>query len=250
MENESEKKPTENPDASKWDFRDVQFAGEKKEEESIPEKVYRGVIVPFEAFEQIDFDGDLVPPMPPKIDEQGRKTVDDGNEYGLYMTDNEQMALDVYGNPEHRRGKIVGSFLTGTRSVVRVEEPSMGVVYAIDTENTDIHKPWITGYLQGHYNNGYQGNEWVSEKVSKEQYEVELVRMSSDFLHDAEDFTNATEEEIKARFLERKHHLETMLAEIGEKLPKELKFLSVPELKKRLREIYGDDGSAYIEEQN
>lgn len=231
-----------NPEAAKWDFRDVKFAGER--DGRPPQFVYRGVIVPFSDYSEINTDDDLVPPHPPKIDENGRETVDDGNEYGVYMTDNEQMALDVYGNPEHGRGKEIGTIRAGLGGTIVVKEPSMGLVYKINTEGIDVHKPWITGYLEGHYNNGYQGDEWVVERVPKDQCEIERLLMGSDLLHDEEDFTGATKEEIEKRFLERKAHLDRMMADLAGGLPREMKFLPVHALRQRLKEIYGDGNLA------
>ena len=64
-----------------------------------PKVLYRGVTISYDLLKDFHFDGyPLVPPNEPKIDAQGRKTVGDGNEYGVYMTDNFAMADYAYGN--------------------------------------------------------------------------------------------------------------------------------------------------------
>lgn len=251
MENTPNKSFEPNPAADAWDMSDVPFAGDKANAEQNnetakpPKNVYRGMTMPYETFARLDFESDLVPNEPPIIDEKGRKVVGDGNEYGVYMTDNEQLAIDTYGNPDHNHGKTLGTVRLFGGENLTISEPSFGVIYKIDTENTDIHKPWITDYLKGHYNNGYQGEEWVSEHIPKENYEVSSITIGNDILHDKENMSNATKEEIKARYEERKHHLERLCSDIGQSLPPELRFLPKRDLVKKLKEIYGDGGTAY-----
>ena len=242
-----------NSSASQWDMNDVTFAGDKidteqnDESEKPPKYLFRGITVPFETFSGLDLDGDLVPNKPPIINERGRETVEDGNEYGVYMTDNEQMTKDVYGNPDHKTGKEIGTIPLLFGDKIKITEPYIGVIYKIDTEGTDVHRPWISDALKGHYNNGYEGEEWVSLNLPKDSYEVSAITIGSDILHDKEDCTSKTKEEITQRYAERRQHLERLYSDLGQSMPKDLKTLTPFMLKRRLKELYGDDGLAYKE---
>ncbi len=66
-----------------------------------PDRLYRGIIVPSSAADASLYTSDLVPGSDPQFDEQGRKIVADGNEYGVYMTDNPTAAESVHGSPKH-----------------------------------------------------------------------------------------------------------------------------------------------------
>ena len=243
----------ENPETNtEWDFSKIKFAGDKGEPKAEtkddsrdrpPEHVYRGVHVTPKIFFEIDFNDDIVPPNPPKINEEGMETVEDGNEYGVYMTDYLDMVKTAYGNPDHQRGEILNRVQVGREELV-ISEPAIGVIYKIDTSGTDIHKPWITPSLKGHYNNGFSGNEWVTKRIPKENYTVYSIRMGRDLLHDSEDVSGKSQEEIRERYNERMNHLEKLNLDL-DKLP--LDTLPSSVLKTILKDIYGDDGAAYYD---
>ena len=251
MENDKFGRFEQNPSSDSWDMSDVEFAGdastaENNEKERPPEHVYRGIVVSHDAFSKLDFEDDLVPDKPPEIDDQGREIIGDGNEYGVYLTDYDQMAKDVYGNPENKRGKTLAKLKGMFGETTEVSEPMIGVVYKINTEGTDIHEPWICAEMNGHYNNGYSGKEWVSSRIPREQYEIELISLSSDILHDKESFSGASKEDVEARYAERMAHLERLCSDLGDSLPKEMRGMTTFELKKHLKSVYGDNGTAYL----
>lgn len=149
-----------------------------------PKKLYRGIVVNYELFRTIDFNKEMVPPNPPKIDEHGRKTVGDGNEYGLYMTDYLMMAESAYGNPQCGGGKIIGEKkYFNSRNEILNELGRIGVIYEIDTEGLEVRTPWISSGLRGHYNNGFVGDEWIADKIPAENYCVRCIVIGKDFLH-------------------------------------------------------------------
>lgn len=150
-----------------------------------PEKLYRGIVVNYELFGNIDFNGEMVPPNPPKTDEDGRKTVADGNEYGLYMTDYLEMAERAYGNPKCGGGKTIGEKrYFNSRNEILNELGRIGVIYEIDTEGLEVRTPWISSGLRGHYNNGFVGDEWIADKIPAENYCVICIVIGKDFLHE------------------------------------------------------------------
>ncbi len=54
----------------------------------------------------------------------------------------------------------------------RIILPQCGVIVEIDTKGLVIRKPIIIPVLQGHYNNGYAGDEYIADSVPPEKYRV------------------------------------------------------------------------------
>lgn len=142
-----------------------------------PSKLYRGISVNHEIFENLNLTDDMLPPNPPKFNEDGRKVVGDGNEYGVYMTDNKLMAIDVYGNC-HGFGSPLGT--VGKQYFAL---PLIGVTFEIDTTNLDVRNPWITGSLEAVYNNGYGGKEWIADRIPSKNYKISRVIIGNDTLN-------------------------------------------------------------------
>ncbi len=172
-------------------------------DETKPEFLYRGVIVNEKIINEKQIFGvDLTPPNPPKYDEQGRETVGDGNEYGVYMSDYKEVATSAYaavsmgdGTPLNKNVRIgVGS--------LRIAVPAVGIVYKISTNGLDVHKPWITSSLRGHYNNGFMGDEWVAERIPVSNYVVEKVVVGEDILHSEKEIDITNQDEILLRINE------------------------------------------------
>ena len=56
--------------------------------EIIPKYLYRGIVIDYSDLRGLKLTGvDMKLPYEPYIDEKGRKTVHDENEYGIYMSD-------------------------------------------------------------------------------------------------------------------------------------------------------------------
>lgn len=186
-----------------------------------PSVLYRGVKIKYELLKNYKFIGEeMKPPYPPKIDEQGRKTVGDGNEYGVYMTDYDIVARNAYAAVDQRDGTPINkSVIFGDRRDSTVI-PSVGIVYKINTDGLDVHVPWITSSLNGHYNNGMGGDEWIAESVPAENYSIDTVKLGADTLHDAEmiDVTDVElmKQELFEKIEQRRERLELFEKKIEE----------------------------------
>lgn len=217
--------------------------------ENKPATLYRGIKIDYNKLQDFQFSGvDLVVNYAPIIDQYGRKTVGDGNEYGVYMSDNLQLAEEVYGNLHHD-GIPIHSNLAICHE--RVMIPSVAVIYKINAEGLDIRRPFIMKSLTGHYNNGYQGNEWIADVVPAHNYELYRVRIGADILHDAENIQLARvenlEETIKQKLEARKARLETF-ADAMERLPVAKRNDIDRDKLNILKSIYGANGLKYINE--
>lgn len=158
-----------------------------KEINNKPRTLYRGIIMQYPLPKDFKFEGIVIePPHKPLIDKLGRKTVLDGNEYGVYMTDYLDVA-EVYARTDEEMGTKINPDIPFSNYPKRyVTIPPIGIIYKIDTNNLEVHKPWITSTLKGHYNNGFAGDEWITEKIPPTNYKVERVQIGADFLHERE----------------------------------------------------------------
>lgn len=212
-----------------------------------PNQLYRGVVLTAQQISDLDWEhSDLEVPYEPIIDEQGRKTVLDGNEYGVYMSDNQAMVEQAYGHPRHTTPLENASQLIISGAHTKVGMPQVGVRYEIDTQNLDIREPEIHGAMSGHYNNGYEGKEWIADKIPSESYRVSSIEIGKDMLHDAQT--------IKITGDDAKEQVSKILAEREARL-KELAFaLSILPRDKQIRlnsadmdlykAAFGEDGLA------
>ncbi len=211
-----------------------------------PAKLYRGITLDDDKFKDMNVLGqDMLPPNPPKIDEQGRKVVGDGNEYGVYMTTNQIMANDVYGKC-HTTGRKLSDVRLGSYNNM-ICMPKVGVVFQISPEHCEnLRKPWITAALEGHYNNGFDGEEWIADKIKTGGYSVTRIEIGRDILHDSksknieswQDIQKIQEQACKV-LKDRETHLEQFNREIS-KLPAiKQRNLTSDELKV-YRELFGD----------
>ncbi len=145
-------------------------------------KLYRGISVTDDIFKKIKINGvEMFPPNEPKIDEYGRKTVGDGNEYGVYMTDYESMAMDVYGKP-NSNGRLLSKISLPYGEMIAM--PRVGVVYEIDPEKCkNLREPFITPALEGHYNNGYLGKEYIADSIDSDGYNITRISIGYDIFN-------------------------------------------------------------------
>ncbi|MEI6850648.1 MAG: hypothetical protein WCK26_01625 [Candidatus Saccharibacteria bacterium] len=150
-----------------------------------PETLYRGVVLPASEVHSGLLTQDLAPGSG-KIDDQGRKVVHDGNEYGVYMTDNPSMVKSAYGSPPDYGDDLPDSPSFKWRGVpgIKVQAPRVGITYQIDTNGLDVRKPFILDVWQSHYNNGFKGDEWISDSVPATNHEITRLKIGRDILHD------------------------------------------------------------------
>uniref|UniRef100_UPI003FF13713 hypothetical protein n=1 Tax=Candidatus Ventrenecus sp. TaxID=3085654 RepID=UPI003FF13713 len=217
--------------------------------ENKPSVLYRGLKVDYNSLQNFEFSGvDLKVNYAPIIDQYGRKTVTDGNEYGVYMSDNLSMVTSAYGDLHHDGIPIHNNLSIYNE---RIMIPSVAVIYRINTNGLDVRKPFIVGYLKGHYNNGFQGDEWIADIVPASNYELYRVRIGADILHDAEDIDLSKKDDISERVKQklemRKYRLETFANAMERMSPIKRNAIGRDELN-ILKSIYGQNGLKYINE--
>ena len=213
-----------------------------------PSILYRGIIIDYNNLQNFEFSGvDLKVNKAPIIDQYGRKTVGDGNEYGVYMSDNLSMVTSAYGDLHHDVTAINNLSIC----YERIGIPSVAIIYQINTDGLDIRRPFILKHLKDLYNNGFQGNEWIADVVPASNYTVYRVRIGEDILHDAEDIdlskvTNISEH-VKQKVEMRKYRLETFANAMEKMSPSIRRIIGRNELS-ILKYIYGENGARYIDE--
>lgn len=210
-------------------------------ERNVPLKLYRGIVIDYEYLNNYDFNSDLKLNYEPLIDKYGRKIVKDGNEYGIYMSDNKMMVLDVYGNV-HNEGTLISALKVNNRDI-RI--PKIGIAYEIDTNKLDVRKPFITEQLNGVYNNGYVGNEWITDSIPKENYKILRIRIGKDLIHDFKDIECSNSNDIKLKIEEemnKRFKRILLLTSYLEKLP-QFQLKSIDTF--ILTEIFGENGLIY-----
>ena len=217
--------------------------------ENKPSVLYRGIKVDYNSLQNFKFSGvDLKVNYAPIIDQYGRKTVTDGNEYGVYMSDNLHMVTSAYGELHHDGLPIYNNLSIYNE---RIMIPSVAIIYQICTEGLDVRKPFISDQLKGHYNNGFQGDEWITDFVPADNYTLYRVRIGSDILHDAENIdlskTDDISEQIKQKLEMRKYRLETFANAMERMSPMKRNAIGRDELN-ILKSIYGKNGLKYINE--
>ena len=214
-----------------------------------PKKLYRGITLNYNQILRYNFEGDLVPPPSNLYDEHGRKVVGDGNEYGLYMSDNYFVVSDCYGK-DRKMGEIISNLVIDNQSI---RLPSVGIIYEIDTNGLEIRKPFITQYLKCLENNGFSGNEWIADIVPHENYEYNRIILGSDILHDAEILNLNSGYNIKYNLIKlikkRKQHLETMINELIKLSKEDLIKINGQEIE-ILKRCFGNNGIAYMDIEN
>ena len=217
--------------------------------ENKPSVLYRGIKVDYNSLQNFKFSGvDLKVNYAPIIDQYGRKTVTDGNEYGVYMSDNLHMVTSAYGDLHHDGLPIYNNLSIYNE---RIMIPSVAVIYQISTEGLDVRKPFISDQLKGHYNNGFQGDEWITDFVPADNYTLYRVRIGADILHDAENIdlskTDDISEQVKQKLEMRKYRLETFANAMERMSPMKRNAIGRDELN-ILKSIYGKNGLKYINE--
>lgn len=214
------------------------------------EFLYRGVVIGYNDLKDFKFFGvDLKPYKAPLIDDQGRQTVEDGNEYGLYMTDNKSMVYSAYGSVHNGGTKINSSIQIGFPPT-SISIPNIGISYKISTKKIEMRKPWIVSHLTGHYNNGFKGDEYITDVVPSGEYEISRIEIGSDFLHASEELDvsdiKKAEEELKNKMDMRKYRLELFVDTIS-KMPAP-KRAQIGEFERAaFRDIFGENGVRYID---
>lgn len=232
-----------------------------KKDNTIPEILYRGIGICLEKLEEFNFYGvDLINNNKPYKDEngniyfvrEGRKLKlesKDGNEYGVYMTDNLKMVESAYGAGRGNE-KLLSPIVRIGQPPVPISLPGLGVIYKINTQGFEVRFPYISQAYQGHYNNGFVGDEYITEAVPAQNYQIMKIIIGRDFLHDKEDLEITDIHSIKDQILdvidERRERLETFkdaIQNLSEKEKSELNYIMTKNL---FREIFAKNGAKYM----
>lgn len=221
--------------------------------DAIPNVLYRGIVIDYETLKNYHFSGvQLTPPYEPLIDNQGRKVVGDGNEYGVYMTDNLKVAKDYYANSSNKsKNNSLIKDLEINHQILSI--PSVGIVYTINTRGLEVRRPFITPGLTSHYNNGIVGHEFISDSIPPENYTVSQIMIGRDFLHDEEliECSNIllAEKQTREKVEIRKYRLELFVNELSAISLEKIKHFTEKE-QIIFRDIFGENGAKFILERD
>jgi len=164
---------------------------ERSQEVERPEVLYRAFTV-----DPNDLSVDIAskPLVPGKVNKEDPTKISDGNELGVYMSTNRSMVETAYTHSVVK-GLILESPKYNDRgSVINfISLPQCGVVVEINTKDLPIRRPKITQTLQGVYNNGFKGDEWIADEVSNEHYKI--VKLMLTTAHKSEKFSVEVKEE-------------------------------------------------------
>lgn len=146
----------------------------EKEQERKPEKLYRAFTINPEELSLEKLREDLVPG---NVNEKDPTKIGDGNELGVYMSTNQLMVEKNYSYGTNGIEAPKHSIQYGGQ-MAYIKLPTCGIVYEIDTNGIDIRKPQIRPELQGVYNNEFEGDEWIADKVPGKNCKVNKLILS------------------------------------------------------------------------
>lgn len=212
-------------------------------ETKIPETLYRGVVIQYPALKDFHFFGVDFTPVEKAITE-GQNIREDGNEVGIYMSDNQSMVYSAYGNVHGSGTPLSYTIRVGHHQAI-IGIPDIGICYKIKTQGLNIKKPFVSNVLMGHYNNGFQGDEYIADFIPKENITVTRIQIGEDYLHE-EEFVDVSdvekaEAETKRILEERKRNLQELLKALEKMTPLQRKGLGEQE-QITLRHIFGKNG--------
>lgn len=127
------------------------------------------------------------PLIPGTSAEDDPSRIGDGNERGVYMSTNRTMIEAAYAHTSKGLSVPAPRFSDHGSITDKVTLPQCGVIVEVDTKNLPIRKPNIIPVLRGHYNNGFQGNEYIADVVPPENYKVVCLVLSR-YPNDSERF--------------------------------------------------------------
>ncbi len=147
------------------------------EKEKRPQKLYRAFTI---NPEELSFEKFRETLTPININENDQTKVNDGNELGVYMSTNENMVKsygqnDAFVENLHIKTPVYNN---GYGNTSYIKLPSCGVIIEVNTNNLPIKKPEITAQLQGVYNNGMEGDEWIADAIPATNYRVKRLTLN------------------------------------------------------------------------
>lgn len=200
-----------NPEGAQQNFQDWKFPN-SPESESRPEKLFRAITI---KPENLTVERLRQPLVPGTVSKDDPSKIGDGNELGVYMSTNPDMVETAYAKGGLGVDSVpVPPFAGPDGYSQRIPLPSCGVFLEIDTKGLEIRKPQISPVLRGVYNNGFEGQEWIADKISADHFRVKKIMLSR-WANDSETFVvdieNSSDEKmqeaidiIKAEFARRR----------------------------------------------
>jgi hypothetical protein len=144
----------------------------------------------------------------------------DGNELGVYMSTNQTMTEQAYAISGKNSRLETERYNSGRGFMNHLEVPGLGIVLKIDTEGIEIREPEISDALKGHYNNGFEGREWIADEVPSTNYhpiKFILSRYANDSKRFVLEFDGTNKDELREAIDEMKKHYEREISSYQEK---------------------------------
>ncbi len=154
----------------------------KVESDNRPDVLWRAFTMDPRSLTLFSFRQPLVPGTSAEDDPN---RIADGNERGVYMSTNRKMVETAYAHTSLGLGIQVPHFKDHGSLTNKIALPQCGVVVKIDTKHLAIRKPVIIPSLLAHYNNGFEGDEYIADTVPEGNYQVVRLVLSR-WAHDAE----------------------------------------------------------------
>lgn len=170
----------------------------KLEVEQKPQTLYRAFTVDPRKLTVENLHQPLVPGTSAEDDPT---RIGDGNERGVYMSTNRTMVEAVYAHTSRGLSVTSPRFNDHGSITDKVTLPQCGIIVEVNTNNLPIRKPKIIPVLQGHYNNGFSGDEYIANIVPPENYKVVglvLSRYPNDSERVAVDVSDTEPEKLKS----------------------------------------------------
>ncbi|MBP7134616.1 MAG: hypothetical protein QG633_60 [Patescibacteria group bacterium] len=136
----------------------------------IPERLFRGFVIDPEVLSTETFQQTLQPTEGIK---QG------ANEPGVYMSDNLEMVKSTSYSAGSFTMLQTSRYDMGRGMTNGVELPGCGIVLEIDTVDLAVREPRIDPVYRGHYNNGFQGKEWIADVIPPSNYHVKMLTLGT-----------------------------------------------------------------------
>lgn len=165
--------------------------------------------------------------------EDPTKTID-GNELGVYMSTNQIMVESTdYANSGKGSRIQTKKYDSGRELQDYFELPGLGIVLKICTEGLEIREPKISDVLGGHYNNGFQGKEWITDELPPTNYypiKFILSRYTNDSKRFVVEVDGRNKDGLTEAIRELKQHYDDVVSDSHQKANE---INSLPEKKRR-----------------
>ena len=126
----------------------------------------------------------------PEVSEEYPFLLDkDGNEYGVYMSDNVDVAAGIYSNANDYAFQLdlEPDKVSRNRPMLRgFLMPAVGVIYKVDPKKTENFRQPVL--LKTRENDGKSGHEYIADRVPGDSYDILRANIGHDALARNEEF--------------------------------------------------------------